>query len=149
MLWLKICYVVIWDAMIFGVCEIWARAKGVAIFILWEWHHFPSSYEYVFMTHKVYKCMWCIKILSCMRHGEHHNYCKQITDVYNVSFGFLFQVAQNCFMTWQHGYTIALVFTTPWFNNPIDNSMHLVSILTFISLLGHWLSHFVTSKWWT
>jgi hypothetical protein len=94
MLWLKICYVVIWDAMIFGVCEIWARVKCVAIFRLWEWHHFPSSYEYVFMTHKVYKCMWCIKRLSCMRHGEHHNYCKQITDVYNVSFGFLFQVAQ-------------------------------------------------------
>jgi hypothetical protein len=50
MLWLRFCDVA-WDAMIFGVCEIWARAECVAIFGLWESHHFPGSYEYVLMTH--------------------------------------------------------------------------------------------------
>jgi hypothetical protein len=53
---IEICDVVAWDAMIFGVCEIWGRVKGVAIFGLKESHHFPGSYEYVLMTHKVYKC---------------------------------------------------------------------------------------------
>jgi hypothetical protein len=56
MLWLKFYDVVAWDAMIFGVCEIWGRGEGVAIFGLWESHHFPGGYEYVLMTHKVYKC---------------------------------------------------------------------------------------------
>ncbi len=71
-----------------------SEAKHVAMFGLWGSHHFPSSYEYVFMTHKVYKCMWCVKRLSNMIHGEHHNYCKEITNVFNVSFRSLFQVAQ-------------------------------------------------------
>jgi hypothetical protein len=61
-------------------------------------------------------------------------------------------------MTWQQGYTIALLssqhhkllydlatgiyhcpslFTAPQFDNPIVNSMHLVSVLTFIYFFGH------------
>jgi hypothetical protein len=59
-----------------------------------------------------------------------------------------FSSSANCFMTWQQGSIITLVFIAPWFYNPIVNSMRLVFILTFISLFGHWFSHFITSKWW-
>jgi hypothetical protein len=48
-----------------------------------------------------------------MRHGEHHYYCKEITDVCNVSFNFYFSGSANCFMTQQQGFTIAFVFTAP------------------------------------
>jgi hypothetical protein len=35
MLGLRFYNVVAWDAMIFGIWEIWARAKGVAMFGVW------------------------------------------------------------------------------------------------------------------
>ncbi len=59
-----------------------------------------------------------------------------------------FSCSANYFMTWQQRFIITLVFIAPWFYNPIVNSMRLVFILTFISLFGHWFSHFITSKWW-
>jgi hypothetical protein len=35
MLGLRLCNVVAWDVMIFGIWGIWARAKGVAMFGVW------------------------------------------------------------------------------------------------------------------
>jgi hypothetical protein len=35
MLGLRFCNVVAWDAMVFGIWEIWAKVKGVAMFGVW------------------------------------------------------------------------------------------------------------------
>jgi hypothetical protein len=60
------------------------------------------------------RIMWCIKRVSGMRHGEHHSYCKEITDVCNVSFGFFFQIAQIAL--WLGNWDIPLPFSSQHHN---------------------------------